>query len=219
MQGSDTLSWLEAQLRQLGLWSRTLVQVEEPDPEGGMAGCFHAHVRAWQASQACRNLLVLEDDAFFENGTVQRGMHHVEAFLQSEPVYDLMLLGWSGHPTPPESVSVRQVEGVECIFAITGTWALTHAYIISNTAMHDFKGMQWKEHSTAIDHDLSSFRDRGLFVTVRPEIAFQRAHPLTTTETPFHNASSILKAWTEWMHYYDEGPVYAASDLANSCRP
>jgi hypothetical protein len=67
LNGSEMSDLLRNELKVRGLWNRTTVQTEQLDPEGGRAGCFRAHVRAWNLGLTleCENLLVLEDDVFF----------------------------------------------------------------------------------------------------------------------------------------------------------
>merc|ERR1740130_2551122 len=50
LEGSDQLARMEEELDRVGLRSRATIQTESPDPEGGMAGCFRAHVKAWNAA-------------------------------------------------------------------------------------------------------------------------------------------------------------------------
>eukprot|EP00441_Pelagodinium_beii_P046199 CAMPEP_0197625432 /NCGR_PEP_ID=MMETSP1338-20131121/4803_1 /TAXON_ID=43686 ORGANISM="Pelagodinium beii, Strain RCC1491" /NCGR_SAMPLE_ID=MMETSP1338 /ASSEMBLY_ACC=CAM_ASM_000754 /LENGTH=225 /DNA_ID=CAMNT_0043195847 /DNA_START=313 /DNA_END=990 /DNA_ORIENTATION=+ len=221
MDGSDAqremLPLLEQDLRSFGLWKRTTVQTEIADPDGATAGCFRAHVKAWQASQDCQNLLVLEDDVFFENSTTTQGMMHVQSFLQSAPDFDLLLLGWWGDLLPPRPVLVSEVQGAQCIFGIRGEWCLSHAYVISQKAMHDFSNMTFEtDGARGIDIALSN-ADRGSFVTVRPEFAFQRPHVSSIAGGDSIGVAQKLKASTKYMHTWEEGTVYLASGLATNC--
>ena len=68
-----------------GLWDRVTVQWEVPHPEGKTAGAWDAHQHAWTAALAagCGNLLVLEEDVFFDVASLQPSATHADAFLAS----------------------------------------------------------------------------------------------------------------------------------------
>jgi hypothetical protein len=179
MEGSTVFSNLQYELQSLGLWNRTVVQIEQEDPDGGAAGCFRAHVRAWNSglTSGCSNLLILEDDAFFDTAYVQHGFDAAEAFLQSSEgtEYDLITLGWAAGEN---TITMRPVADDMCVFWQSGEWRAAHAYVASRKFMNEYRTLEWDPNDkirTHIDLTLSSL-DRGLSATVRPMVAFQRFH-------------------------------------------
>ena len=98
--GPSMLS-LRTELEALDLWSRTVVQVSTVDAQGGQAGCWRSHTRAWRESAACQAALVLEDDAFFEPASLLQCSAALEAVLHTpsslaQGNLEFFLLGWSG---------------------------------------------------------------------------------------------------------------------------
>ena len=106
----------------LGLWARTHVVRAGLDSANPVRGVFNGHVEAWRRGRqrGCRHLLVLEDDASFEQATAGAGFAAVDSFLAASgstsgagggaaPVYDLLLLGWYSPVAPGERRFHRQV--------------------------------------------------------------------------------------------------------------
>jgi GR25 family glycosyltransferase involved in LPS biosynthesis len=217
LNGSKTLSLLTGELKRLGLWSRTTVQIEQPDPEGGMAGCFRAHVRAWTFGQQCSNQLVLEDDAFFDNDTVDISIARAEAFLQGGISYDILQLGWSLFAG---QVRVSKIEGADCAFQLHGDWVRLHAYVISNDAMQRLSSLEFAgEH---IDVYLARDNDTKC-ATIRPMSAHQRYHktaiPWSDNKTvqAIQNSNQKKKADPAYARRHIEDPVYQASGYGDLC--
>eukprot|EP00966_Prymnesium_polylepis_P010408 240137-Prymnesium_polylepis.1 len=110
LNGSSASRQIEAQLRSLGLWSRTIVQLEQPDPFGTVAGHFLAHLRAWSGALTggCQNLMVLEDGVTFDEASLDAAEAHANEFVGSTHPYDMLLLGWQ--PAFLDWQSVGRVE-------------------------------------------------------------------------------------------------------------
>ena len=62
--GSKEVPIFTAQMQALGLWDRVTVHLAQPDPDGKEAGCFRAHVNAWNSALArgCESALMVEED-------------------------------------------------------------------------------------------------------------------------------------------------------------
>ena len=173
--------------RRVGLWGRTTVQREAPDPEGGRVGCFRAHVRAWQAGVAerCNHLLVMEDDVFFDEEALPTWSQRAEALFRSRTPYDMLFmgfdLGWGDSLLagidPNATVIARATPhaGLECTYTIHD-WRSTHAYIISRDAMRTLQNLTTAVGDQPIDFLLPQQYDRGRFVALRPKVAFQSFH-------------------------------------------
>ena len=79
-------------------------QCDTVDAQGGQAGCWRSHTRAWPESATCQAALVLEDDAFFEPASLLQCSAPLEAVLHTpsslaQGNLEFFLLGWSGHIT------------------------------------------------------------------------------------------------------------------------
>lgn len=113
-----------------GMPNRTVVQLEERDPDGGAAGCFRAHVRAWRAaaSSSCRHTLMLEEDAFFHRPALCA--EHADKFLSSGVRFDLLYLGWRDDAailSGPRFSRAGVPRDVDCIVNLKRILT-THAY-------------------------------------------------------------------------------------------
>eukprot|EP00930_Biecheleria_cincta_P046889 TRINITY_DN32417_c0_g1_i1.p1 TRINITY_DN32417_c0_g1~~TRINITY_DN32417_c0_g1_i1.p1 ORF type:complete len:318 (-),score=31.78 TRINITY_DN32417_c0_g1_i1:144-959(-) len=179
LEGSSMRHPMEDQLKEFGLWNRTFWQTEKQDPDGSVAGCWRAHVKAWAASSNCSNLLVLEEDAFFDVSTESYsrfpgpGPTYAEMFLQSAAAYDLLLLGWvPGYRMP----SVERLPGSSCVFRLSGDWKQTHAYIISKQARQRLSNLNLEFNGLDIDTYLSSLSNSMTHLAVKPSFAFQSVH-------------------------------------------
>jgi hypothetical protein len=234
LNDSERPALLMDELKVRGLWNRTTVQIEQLDPEGGTAGCFRSHVRAWNfgLTQECANLLVLEDDAFFENDTVHISSSRAESFLRSGRAYDTLYLGWDGcyGPLWPD-INVSQIDGANCAFQLVGKFCTTHAYVISKTAMQKFSTMEYK--GVPIDVELSR-RNDSISSTVRPMFAFQRMHESSipwskvihvpnSDGSPSNVMDKVqdyygpLQAQPDFVHENIESLVYEASAYGDVC--
>ena len=202
MPGSSQLPTVMQHLRELGFYSRTIVQMEESrDPDGGQAGNFRAHLRAWALTRQhhnCSHLMVLEDDAFFDAKLFSHCAPMVTNFLlgprNGEPwqptAYDMVLLGWRNSHlgvayTFPPSVDTRCMAKIE-------HWRGTHAYIISADAMERWRKLHWSPWLAGdsrrgrldidgpvtglIDIHLAEAQSRGRYFSPCPACAFQGDH-------------------------------------------
>jgi hypothetical protein len=151
INGSTQTALFEAQARELGLWDRITVQTGTPDPEGKEAGCFRGHVKAWNDAldEGCSNLLVMEEDVFFDRAVVWPTFNHLNGFLnRNASSYDMLFLGWdfssSNIPATETTASganvvssgyttVHPTPGYRCIWNIHN-WLDTRAYVISRHA-------------------------------------------------------------------------------------
>jgi GR25 family glycosyltransferase involved in LPS biosynthesis len=216
LNGSKALAPLTDELKRLGLWDRTIVQTEQLDPDGGKAGCFRAHVRAWSHSQNCSHLLVLEDDAFFENDTMALSTARAEAFVGSGLPYDMLYLGWN-RVMGIGQVQVSEIEGADCAFQLQGGWASTHAYVISKVAMRRLSSIEFE--GVALDMHLQGLKDT-TFSTIRPMSAFQRYHKTSIEwDVPFANQEAYAKdkANPDYVRNHSEFPTYQNSGYGDMC--
>lgn len=218
LNGSKALAPLTDELKRLGLWDRTIVQTEQLDPDGGRAGCFRAHVRAWSHSKNCSHLLVLEDDAFFENDTMALSTSRAEAFVGSGLPYDMLYLGWN-RVMGIGQVNVIEIDGADCTFQLQGGWASTHAYVISNVAMRRLSTMEFD--GVALDMHLQGLNDT-TFSTIRPMSAFQRYHKTAIEwDVPewYINQEAYAKdkADPEYVRTHSEDPTYQNSGYGGMC--
>lgn len=219
LEGSEQLPLLEAELDRLGLRDRAVFQTETPDPEGGQAGCFRAHVRAWNAGReaGCSSLLVLEDDAFFDPDVEQQGLSRADAYLKTGLPFDLLLLGWN-KMVGIGRVSVQKIDGSECAFNLIGDWASTHAYVISPAATEKWKNLEWRE-GRALDVYVAD-QENSTFVTVRPVTAYQRYHK---TEIPWEGAPPLTqdlyarKKAKPAVQRSTEDQIYEQSSYGDEC--
>lgn len=179
----------ERQMRELGLWRRVAVQVSAPSPRGKEAGCFDAHQRAWRESLAtgCRNLLVLEEDVFFDARVVAPGAAHADDFLsRGDYAYDMLFLGWglsflnistevpaaAGNTVediiPAGYTYVAPIDHYRCVYRIHH-WLDTTAYVISRDAMARYGALSYTP-GLPIDVMLQALHDRDRFFTIRPQV-------------------------------------------------
>jgi len=185
LNGSDQTALFEAQTKKMGLWDRVTVQTDERDPEGKAAGCLRAHVKAWNLAldEGCDNLLVLEEDVFFDRTMVQPTFSHINYFLgHNTSSYDMLFLGWgdsflnlTNDGVSAGYTSVTPIKGYKCIWTIHH-WLDTTAYVISRSMMERNKNLTYIN-GLPIDVELQALEDRNRYFTVRPTVAFQRYHP------------------------------------------
>ena len=117
LKGSTTMPLFQAQMQALGLWSRVTVHEAVADPEGKVAGVFRAHVSAWGDAYArgCENALIFEEDAYFNEPVLQKGMGNVEAFLAANASFSMVLLGYTaeaGYLTEMLEMVVQKLQNV-----------------------------------------------------------------------------------------------------------
>jgi len=207
----------ERQMRELGLWRRVAVQVSAPSPRGKEAGCFDAHQRAWSESLAagCRNLLVLEEDVFFDARVVAPGAAHADDFLsRGDYDYDMLFLGWglsflnistevstpAGSSATVEDIAagytyVAPIDHYRCVYRIHH-WLDTTAYVISRDAMQRYGALSYTP-GLPIDVMLQALHDRDRFFTIRPQIAYQRYHGPPPGQTAATTGGT--GDWAEWF--------------------
>ena len=97
LKNSSQLPLFKAQMQALGMWDRVTVHIAAPDPEGKPAGCFRAHVAAWNhaLSRGCESALMLEEDVFFNEPVVEKSMINADAFVASGLPFDMLFLGYA----------------------------------------------------------------------------------------------------------------------------
>ena len=177
---------LEARLQGRELGPSLTVQTEQRDAEGGLAGVWRAHTRAWNASYGrCSHLLLFEDDVFLDpdDQTLRLGAARVDAFIQSGKPYDFLLLGWvaqvgaHGLPPPPFATPVN---GLRCTYTVQRHWRQFHAYVISQRGMRRLHRLPYSASATSanrgIDVYLAEQMERLRVVVTRPMVAFQSYH-------------------------------------------
>lgn len=205
----------QAEAERVGLGgTRVTYQLEEPDPDGGTAGCFRAHVRAAQAavSEGCSNLLVFEADAYFK-GDLVGTLKNVSHFLRQKPDYDMLLLGHN----PVSNTWATKFAGLRRAAVTFGG----HARILSRNFMEKVAALTYK--NLHLDNKLVLMRP--IIYVAYPMIAFQRDHYSTVTQfknkkkghrTPFqrytenerrsvtkkHNCYLNLEWWKKNMNDY-----------------
>eukprot|EP00928_Gymnodinium_smaydae_P090799 TRINITY_DN7452_c0_g1_i1.p1 TRINITY_DN7452_c0_g1~~TRINITY_DN7452_c0_g1_i1.p1 ORF type:complete len:324 (-),score=45.39 TRINITY_DN7452_c0_g1_i1:173-1090(-) len=187
----SNVSGLEGELRRYGLWDRTEILRAQPDPDGSEAGCFRAHVHAWEDGYdaGCSNMLVLEEDAAFYNVTVHESAARADKLVASGVSYDLIFLGWSGHASVlGAGFSLRQVTDAECAFEINGRYQ-THAYIISSETMKNWRHWQYSKSDPNIDRLLNKRQREGRYFTVRPASFYQSCHE---TSIPWNDSKMTI---------------------------
>jgi len=194
LNGSTQLPLFEYQMKRLGMWDRVTVQIGEADPEGKAAGCFRAHVRGWNEALArgCPNVLMLEEDVYFNEPVVEMGMAHANNFIAQNDTYDMFFLGYTPQvnfsgplgilqpfvdPTDMlGSVAVYDDNKDMCVYRLH-KWLCTQSYIISAPTMERWKDMTYVNGVTPpFDSFLSNHYDTDNFFTIRTPIAFQRYH-------------------------------------------
>eukprot|EP00966_Prymnesium_polylepis_P185523 4300263-Prymnesium_polylepis.1 len=129
----------------IGLWHRVTVQWEQVDPDGKTAGSFRAHQRAWAAAlvEGCRNLLVLEEDVFFDAKSVEPAAAHANAFIEgAQDEYDMLLLGWAPAFRPgADGITTVAPSSAPCVYHIHA-WLLMHACELPPAAT-TLRGVGW----------------------------------------------------------------------------
>jgi hypothetical protein len=161
----------------------------------------------------CSNLLVLEDDAFFENDTVELSTTRADAFLRSEVPYGLLLLGWN-KPGGFGDVQVSKINGADCAFQLDENVRSSHAYVISNTTMLRFSN--WSFAGDAIDVALP--RSGADILTIRPMSVFQRYHKsAASNQMQGHDMYSKVKAHPDMLRINSEDAVYQDSGYGDLC--
>lgn len=121
---------------------------------------------------------------FFEDGTLYPWSLTAENFLKSRNEYDILLMGWDRHPDVNETDNENRTSldvatwaealppelWPNCSYRLHH-WAAMHAYVISRSAMHHWRGLQWSDsdpmYHGVLDHVLPQDHDRGGFYTVR----------------------------------------------------
>ena len=217
LEGSDTLP-LRQELESLGLWQRAVMQVSKRDAEGGLAGCWRAHVAAWRASiAACELLMVLEDDAFFDAASLPRCNASFEAAAARGGLLDMFLLGWGGLF---QNVTLAPVGRSEpCVYRIWD-WASSHAYIIGRPAMRAWRDLEWAAGGiTQIDLALSRRYARRGSLTTRPQCAFQRNRNSSTRPGARFALARSLKSQPAMMHSLESDAYKRSNADEPVCRP
>jgi len=190
LQNSSMITLFEKQMRSLGLWDRVIVHASTPDPEGKAAGCLRAHVAGWNQAldMGCTSAMMLEEDVFFEETVVEKGLERANKFLESGTHYDMFMLGWTvGFDKAglddvmlefqePEKmygkVSTFHDDKYECIYKCQ-FWRTTQSYIISSSFMRKNKDLVWAGKPIDV---LFGNDPNNTYVTLRPNIGFQRYH-------------------------------------------
>eukprot|EP00928_Gymnodinium_smaydae_P090801 TRINITY_DN7452_c0_g2_i1.p1 TRINITY_DN7452_c0_g2~~TRINITY_DN7452_c0_g2_i1.p1 ORF type:complete len:304 (-),score=39.71 TRINITY_DN7452_c0_g2_i1:103-1014(-) len=194
MHDSDVSS-LKEELRAYGLLERTDIRRAQPDPDGAEAGCFRAHVNAWQEGyeKGCSNMLVLEEDAAIFNVTAYAGASRADKFINSGISYDVLFLGWSAPTMTETNFSLHQLPDADCAFEIIAR-KQTHAYIISSEAMTMWRHWQYSTSHPSIDNYMNEMQRQRRQFTVRPGISYQSCHK---TSIPWKDAMSVKSAHPE----------------------
>jgi len=231
INGSDAIRGFEAQMRSLGLWPRITTQLETPDPAGKTAGAFLSHQRAWAAGLAggCSNLMVLEEDTFFDVRSMSPAAEYTNAFVDvHHDEYDMLLLGWgpsflhTSHDGAARlSAAVPGGPTVPCVYQIHH-WLLMQAYIISPAAMRQYVRLTYN--ATPIDTLLEMQYDRGRMFTVYPTFAFQGDHSLRSNayvssgktvekkKGAYHNVLDAMEAVPADEHFIED-QIYQLSGI------
>ena len=133
MEGSTQFPLLKEELEARGVFGKVSVQsqarVAVVDPTRSI---FEAHIYAWEwgHSNECHHLLVLEDDAFFEDVTLPGASAAVSLAVQKD-MFDVLLLGYA--PRPDTCVKDRGP------LVRIRSFRMTHAYIVGSHLM-----AQWR---------------------------------------------------------------------------
>ena len=227
LEGSSALRSFTRRLRSraLSLSPTLTVQTERRDPEGGLAGVWRAHVRAWNASHAaCSHLLVFEDDVFLDpdDEALRLGVARADALVRSGKNFDFLLLGWvvqlgpTGLPPPPFA---SPLGGLGCTYSVQKHWRQFHAYIVSRRAMHRLRKLPYEASAGAanrgIDVHLAERMERLRVAVVRPMVAFQSYHESSNAWWPEAGASgkaaqqAVLHVLSspDLMHTWEDGPL------------
>ena len=164
-------------------------------------------------------MLVLEDDAFFEDGTLSRCNASLEHVLSASVPFDLFLLGWSGFA---KDVAAEPVVGQRCVYWLRH-WASSHAYVISRAAMERWRHLQLTSGTGRLSHidNYLAAQSHTRVLTSRPMCAFQRHHAdsATASSRRFQLVQSI-KADPGLMHRAVEAPIFQRARLDEpTCRP
>ena len=236
---------LRRTLQQHGLLERTNVRVS-PHMKDRRKGIYVAHVEAYKEGirRKCAHMLILEDDAFFDERAVTQSASSVTAFLASDVPWDLLYLGyripvtvtgqaarrlnstarplyWNIMDDPP-----RAVPGLPCIYRIRKP-TFTHAYFISASGM--VARSEWKYRGVHMDIALEK-SDRSATYAVRPQLVFQRAPPNGPTHAwntrgdvtaNLKRQAAVQRFYANpWMvHAKEEADIYAHLEVKqpNSC--
>ena len=226
MPGSSQLPTVLQHLKEFGFYSRTIVQMEEKrDPDGGQAGNFRAHLKAWALTRQhhnCSHLMVLEDDVFFDRKLFSHCEPMVTKFLlgprNGEPgqptAYDMVLLGWRNSAvgvsyTFPPWVDTQCMANIE-------HWRGTHAYIISADAMERWRALYWSPGLAGdarkgrlgidgpvtglVDIHLAEAQSRGRYFAPCPGCAFQADHASAIDWGIGNAQAQLAKKWANPYH-------------------
>jgi len=209
---SQSAPLFQAQMEALGLWGRVTVHVAPPDPDGKAAGCFRAHINAWNAALArgCESALLLEEDVYFNEPVVQQSLAAADGLVASGVPFDMTFLGYTPQQNISEGVLMSELEprrfmlgsiapfdggAFECVYRLHD-WLCTQAYIISRAAMARWKGLTYTPGVTPpIDVYLSTRFDHGGFFAVRPAVGFQRYHTPAAGVTGAEETGSANEVW------------------------
>lgn len=196
-----------------------VVQTAQRDKEGGLAGVWRAHVRAWRAGYAagCSHMLVLEDDVSFDKHEISfAGLRHAANFLHNGEPYDLLLLGWCSPPELPSRFAMP-IRSSACTYTVSRRWRQMHAYVISAAAMHHWRHLKWSVSSHTKHRGLDAYLAEHLanssrVVVTRPMLAFQSYHNSSNAWWPGADGYAAQQfllgvlSSPEIMHAWEEGP-------------
>lgn len=212
LEHSTSLPLFKAQMQMLGMWDRVTVHIATPDPDGKAAGCFRAHVKAWNAAleRGCASTLMVEEDFYFNDQSVKQSLDHADTFVAAGRSYDMLFLGYSPQQNITDGVLKSQVDpakymlgsvatydddAFQCIYRLHD-WLCTQSYIISPETMERWKNLTYTPNVTPpIDLYLSSEFDNDGFFAVRPASGFQRFHPPAPGETGAEETGSANEVW------------------------
>jgi len=212
---------VQKELEKVGLWQKTSLQVNQRDPRGGVCGCHESHRKVWDLAKqkGLRNVMVVEDDVFFANDWHQY-VKDAEAFVQGEPDWDCLFLGWT--PIRSKKTKWKNIVEIMCGTAM-------HAYIVNRRALET--GLPayevnkvpvdnlimcpqchpkdpGKPASKCVRHRNPKFR----MFTVHPMIAFQRYD--RTSSTGNSDAANKRKANVKLMRFF--AATTTTTDLAKT---
>jgi len=98
MANSTQLPIVMQNLAALGLETRVSVQMQREvsaeEMRSNPVNIAHAKAWMWGVESDCENLMVFEDDAFFDGGSIAQGAAAVDKVVESGAQFDLLLLGY-----------------------------------------------------------------------------------------------------------------------------
>jgi len=184
-----------------------------------------AHAKAWMwgVESDCENLMVFEDDAFFDGGSIAQGAAAVDKVVESGAQFDLLLLGYGiiedetcwkapgngsydSHLGEPDRwkmlhaclVSRRMMEKGDDLLAYTSRHCMVRN--ISKAANFDdviggFNDLQTAPVSAILNRSVTT-------LALRPMIAFQQYHPSTSATQAAQKIPEHIQRAAEIDRFY-----------------